>query len=214
MTTKPLAGLACLFFVSVATVLFGLSWVMGLQPVTPIQHQSARRTILSATDPHQRSNIGREGGGFLVPATPVPPELHPPLTPSEEKAISNLTRLLKESQSHSRPPSIDDVCKTQLGNESWAPYQDKIGVKRIVTDWSDGRIHVAPTLFSTGSPDAITEEKLLSLPRAYVFKRAHDTGGVIIVKEGVPTCLKRPCIRLPAGQKITVSKLAATLRTQ
>lgn len=92
-------------------------------------------------------------------------------------------------------PSMDLFCKhVQSPNISWAPYQDKVKVKQMITEWTHGRIQVAREYLTVRNPDEITGDVIERMPFVYIFKATHGTGGVVIVNKNSIYCLKEPCV--------------------
>ena len=140
-------------------------------------------------------------------------------TAAEALAVSKLAAAVQRGVANGQPPSMDNVClKHQLSNATWSRYQDKHGVKDIVKRWSGGRIHTAATFLVIRHASNVTDVLISGLPESFVVKSSHGSGGVIIVEEGVPHCLKPPCIEVLGWQNLmhslTLGQLAAVLRNQ
>ena len=147
------------------------------------------------------------------------PGLPTPFTAAEALAVSKLAAAVQRGVANGQPPSMDKVClKHQLSNATWSHYQDKLGVKDIVKRWSGGRIHTAATFLVIRHASNVTAAAISRLPGSFVVKSSHGSGGVLIVEEGVPHCLKPPCVNALGWQKqmqsLTLAQLAAVLRNQ
>ena len=140
-------------------------------------------------------------------------------TSAETVAVSRLAAAVQRGAAHGQRPSMDRVCKKhQLGNRTWSRYQDKLGVKDIVREWSGGRVHTAATLLTVRNSWDVTHEIVRGLPDSFVVKSSHSSGGVIIVNKGRIRCLKEPCLEyLKAkfeGKWLPLAALTRILRAQ